>query len=43
MGKEEEAIYLIRMAADMSKRYYGKPFVCTYSGGCICGGSAVCE
>ena len=33
MGKEEEAIYLIRMAADMSKRYYGKPFVCTYSGG----------
>ena len=33
MGKEEEAIYLIRMAAYMSKRYYGKPFVCTYSGG----------
>lgn len=33
MGKEEDAIYLIRMAADMSKRYYGKPFVCTYSGG----------
>lgn len=33
MGKEEDAIYLIRMAADMSKRYYDKPFVCTYSGG----------
>ncbi len=28
MGKEEDAIYLIHMAADMSKRYYGKPFVC---------------
>lgn len=33
MGKEEEAIYLIRMAADMSKRYYGKPLRCSL---CFC-------
>lgn len=31
--KVEEAKRSIRLAADMSKRYYHKPLICTYSGG----------
>lgn len=33
MDKEQSAIELIRMASRMSMRYYGKPIICTYSGG----------
>ena len=33
MDKEQNAIELIKMASDMSIRHYGKPIVCTYSGG----------
>ncbi len=33
MDKEHNAIELIKMASNMSIRYYEKPIVCTYSGG----------
>ena len=33
MDKEKNAIELIKMAANMSIRYYEKPIICTYSGG----------
>lgn len=33
MDNEQRAIELIKMASEMSIRYYGKPIVCTYSGG----------
>ena len=33
MDKEQSSIELIKMAADISLRYYKKPIVCTYSGG----------
>lgn len=33
MDLEQNAIELIKMASDMSIRYYNKPIVCTYSGG----------
>lgn len=31
--KEQKAIQRIKMASEMSLHYYGKPLVCTYSGG----------
>lgn len=33
MDKEKKAIERIKMASEMSLHYYGKPLVCTYSGG----------
>lgn len=33
MDKEQMAIKRMKLAADMSKRYYGKPLLLTYSGG----------
>lgn len=33
MDLEQKSIELIKMAARMAERYYGKPIVCTYSGG----------
>ena len=33
MDKEQKAIERIRMASEMSLHHYGKPLVCTYSGG----------
>ncbi len=33
MDKEQKAIERIRLASEMSLHYYGKPLVCTYSGG----------
>lgn len=33
MDNEQRAIELIKMASNMSMRYYGQPIVCTYSGG----------
>lgn len=33
MDKEQKAIERIKMASEMSLHYYGKPLVCTYSGG----------
>lgn len=33
MDLEQRAIELIKMASNMSQRYYGQPIVCTYSGG----------
>lgn len=33
MDKEKKAIERIRMASNMSLHHYGKPLVCTYSGG----------
>lgn len=33
MDKEQKAIERIRMASEMSMHHYGKPLVCTYSGG----------
>lgn len=33
MDNEQRAIQLIKMASDMSFKYYEKPLVCTYSGG----------
>lgn len=33
MDKEQKAIDRIKMASEMSLHYYGKPLVCTYSGG----------
>lgn len=33
MDKEQKAIKRIQMASEMSLHYYGKPLVCTYSGG----------
>lgn len=33
MDLEQRAIELIKMASNMSQRYYDKPIVCTYSGG----------
>lgn len=33
MDREQNAIELIKMAANMSVRYYEKPIICTYSGG----------
>ena len=33
MDREQNAIELIKMAANMSIRYYEKPIICTYSGG----------
>jgi len=33
MDKEHKAIERIKTASDMSLHYYGKPLVCTYSGG----------
>lgn len=33
MDNEQRAIELIKMAANMSKRYYEAPIICTYSGG----------
>lgn len=32
-GKEQKAIKRIQMASEMSLHHYGKPLVCTYSGG----------
>lgn len=31
--KEQKAIQRIKMASEMSLHHYGKPLVCTYSGG----------
>ena len=33
MDKEQKSIERIKMASEMSLHYYGKPLVCTYSGG----------
>lgn len=33
MDKEKKSIERIKMASEMSLHYYGKPLVCTYSGG----------
>lgn len=33
MDKEQKAIKRIQMASEMSLHHYGKPLVCTYSGG----------
>ena len=33
MDKEQKAIERIKMASEMSLHHYGKPLVCTYSGG----------
>lgn len=33
MDREKEAIELIKIAANMSQRYYDAPIICTYSGG----------
>ena len=33
MDKEHTAIERIKLASEMSLRHYGKPLVCTYSGG----------
>lgn len=33
MDKEQKAIQRIKMASEMSLHHYGKPLVCTYSGG----------
>ena len=33
MDLEQKAIDRIKMASEMSLRYYGKPLICTYSGG----------
>lgn len=33
MDKEQKAIERIKMASEMSLHYYGKPLICTYSGG----------
>ncbi len=33
MDKESKAIERIKMASEMSLGYYGKPLICTYSGG----------
>lgn len=33
MEREQKAIERIKMASEMSLHYYGKPLVCTYSGG----------
>lgn len=33
MDKEKKAIERIKLASEMSLQYYGKPLVCTYSGG----------
>lgn len=33
MDLERKAIDRIKMASEMSQKYYGKPLVCTYSGG----------
>ena len=33
MDKEQKAIERIRLASEMSLHHYGKPLVCTYSGG----------
>ena len=33
MDKEKKSIERIKMASEMSLHHYGKPLVCTYSGG----------
>lgn len=33
MDLEQKAIERIRLASDLSLKHYGKPLVCTYSGG----------
>lgn len=33
MDKEKNAIERIKLASEMSLKYYKKPLVCTYSGG----------
>ena len=33
MDLEQKAIERIRLASELSLKYYGKPLVCTYSGG----------
>ena len=33
MDLEQKAIERIRLASDLSVKYYGKPLACTYSGG----------
>lgn len=33
MDKEQKAIKRIQMASEMSLHHYGKPLICTYSGG----------
>ena len=33
MDKEQKAIERIKMASEMSLQHYGRPLVCTYSGG----------
>ncbi len=33
MDKESKAIGRIKMASEMSLSYYGRPLICTYSGG----------
>lgn len=33
MDLEQKAIERIRLASDLSLKYYGKPLVCEYSGG----------
>lgn len=33
MDKEQKAVERIRMASEMSLHHYGKPLICTYSGG----------
>lgn len=33
MDKEQKAIKRIRMASELSMQHYGKPLICTYSGG----------
>lgn len=33
MDLEQKAIERIRLASDLSLKHYGKPLICTYSGG----------
>lgn len=33
MDKEQKSIERIKMASEMSLHHYGKPLICTYSGG----------
>lgn len=33
MDKEQKSIERIKMASEMSLQHYGRPLVCTYSGG----------